>query len=126
MTARRILLVDDDESIREVAQLALELVGGWLVSTAKSGREGLAKARAELPDAVLLDVMMPDMDGPTAFAHMHADPTVRDVPVILLTAKVRRADQQQWADLDVAGVIAKPFDPMRLSDTVARILGWRE
>lgn len=124
MTTRRVLLVDDDDVIREVAQLALSMVGGWEVSTASCGPEGLAKARAELPDAVLLDVMMPGMDGPSTFALMQADPALRHIPVILLTATVRRDEQRPRDGLGLAGVIAKPFDPLTLSAEVAEILGW--
>jgi CheY-like chemotaxis protein len=121
---RRILVVDDEDHIREVAQVALELVGGYEVVTATCASEGLARAAVDQPDAILLDVMMPDMDGPTAFEHLRADERTRGIPVILLTAKVQAADRRRFSDLGVTAVIAKPFDPMRLPDEVAQALGW--
>ena len=121
---RRVLVVDDDEVILEVAQMALEAVAGWTVITAGSGAEGVATARAERPDAIVMDVMMPEMDGPTACHLLAADPQTRDIPIVLLTAKVQQSEQRQWASLPVAGVLAKPFDPMRLADQVAGLVGW--
>jgi CheY-like chemotaxis protein len=119
-----VLVVDDDDSIREITQMALEVVGGWQVLAADGGVRALELARAHHPDAVLLDVMMPGMDGPSTFAHLRADETTRDIPVILLTAKVQVGDRQAWSDIDVAGVIAKPFDPMTLHTEVSELLGW--
>ncbi len=91
---------------------------------AGSGREGLAEAKVGQPDAILLDVMMPDMDGPTTFQRLQADATTRHIPVILLTAKVQAADHVRFAALGVSGVLAKPFDPMTLPSQVAEVLSW--
>ena len=124
MQAKRILVIDDEDDIRQVAQLSLEMTGGWEVLTAGSGFEGLAKAGVEQPDAILLDVMMPDMDGPATFQKLQDDALTCDIPVILLTAKVQPADRRKFGDLGVTGVIAKPFDPMRLASEVAEALGW--
>ena len=124
--SRRVLLVDDDDLIREVTQVALEVVGGWQVVTASGGAEGITRAKEEQPDAILMDVMMPGMDGPTAFGHLQDDPHTREIPVILLTAKAQSRDRQNWQHLDLAGVITKPFDPMQLPSTVRRMLGWRD
>ncbi len=124
MTAKRILIVDDEEDIREVAELTLEAVGGWEVSTASSGNEGLLLAAAEQPDAILLDVMMPEMDGIATFQKLQANPVTQKIPVILLTAKVQSAERRQFAELGVTGIIAKPFDPMTLTNQVAEALGW--
>jgi CheY-like chemotaxis protein len=121
---KHILLVDDDEMIREVAQLALGLVGGWQVTTASSGEEGLAVAGTISPDAILLDVMMPGLDGPSTFGRLQHDPVTRAIPVVLLTAKVQPAERRRWLELGVAGVLAKPFDPMTLSSQLAELLGW--
>jgi CheY-like chemotaxis protein len=121
---RRVLVVDGDDAIREVAQMALQIVGGWEVLTARNGQEALVTALAEQPDAILLDVMMPDMDGPTTIVHLKADPHTVAIPVILLTAKVQSRDHREWANLDMVGVIAKPFDPMALSGQMASMLGW--
>jgi CheY-like chemotaxis protein len=122
--SRKVLIVDDEDDIREVAQLSLEMVRGWEVITAGSGVEALERAAATSPDAILLDVMMPEMDGPTVVGRLQADPATAAIPVVLLTAKLQASDQRRFADLGVAGVLAKPFDPMRLADDVAAILGW--
>ena len=121
---RRILVIDDDDGIRHVAQASLELVGGHTVTTVGSGQEGLDAVLRDPPDAILLDVMMPGMDGPSTFARLQDDPQARHVPVVLLTAKVQESDRRRFAELGVAGVVAKPFDPLTLSDRVASILGW--
>jgi CheY-like chemotaxis protein len=124
MAARRILIVDDEDDIREVARVSLEMVGGWEVLVAGSGSEGLIEAKESQPDAILLDVMMPDMDGPTTFQKLQSDATTRHIPVILLTAKVQAADHLRFAELGVSGVLAKPFDPLTLPSQVAKVLSW--
>ena len=124
MTAKRVLVIDDEDDIREVAKVSLEMVGGWEALTASSGSEGLEKARAERPDAILLDVMMPDMDGPATFHRLQADAALRHIPVILLTAKVQANDRRRFAELGVMGVIAKPFDPLTLPREVSEVMGW--
>jgi CheY-like chemotaxis protein len=121
---RTVLVVDDDDSIREIAEIALELVGGLQVLSANGGVQALELARQHHPDAVLLDVMMPDMDGLTTFRHMQGDPAIRDIPVILVTAKVQVGDRQMWDGLAISGVISKPFDPMTLATDVGALLGW--
>jgi len=121
---KRILVVDDEDDIREIAQIGLEMVAHWQVQAANSGHDGITKAKTEQPDAILLDVMMPDMDGPTTFQQLQADPETLHIPVLLLTAKVQSADRRHFTDLGVKGVIAKPFDPLTLAEEVARILGW--
>jgi CheY-like chemotaxis protein len=121
---RRVLVVDDDDMLREVAKVSLEMVGGWDVLTAASGSEACAVAFRERPDALLLDVMMPGMDGPSTVVALRADPVTREIPVIFLTAKVGGGGHAQWDHLDVSGVIPKPFDPMSLPAEVARLLGW--
>jgi CheY-like chemotaxis protein len=121
---RRVLLIDDEQDIREVAVLSLETVAGWTVFVAGSGEEGIAVAVAEQPDAILLDVMMPAMDGPTTFQRLRMNEATSAIPVIFLTAKVQPAEQRQFVELGVRGVIAKPFDPLRLAHLVAEQLGW--
>jgi len=123
-TTKRILVIDDEDDIREVVQVSLEMIGGYEVLTADSGDKGLLKAETEQPDAILLDVMMPDMDGPTTFQALQANQMTRHIPVILLTAKVQAADRRQFADLGVKAVLTKPFDPMRLTNQVTETLGW--
>ena len=122
--SRRVLIVDDDDAIREVAQASLEMVAGWQVAVASSGMEGLEMATTDPPDAIILDVMMPLMDGPTTFARLQDDPRTREVPVVLLTAQVQPAERRRWEGLGVAGVLAKPFDPFSLSVQVSELLGW--
>jgi CheY-like chemotaxis protein len=120
----RILIIDDEDDIREVAALSLETVAGWEVTTAASGVQGLAQAIESQPDAILLDVMMPGMDGPTTFRELRKDPATAHIPVLLLTAKVQSSDQRRFADLGVEAVLFKPFDPLTLSTQIAGVLGW--
>jgi CheY-like chemotaxis protein len=124
--AKRILIIDDEEDIRTVAALSLETVAGWEVMTAGSGAAGIAKARSSQPDAILLDVMMPGMDGPTTYRELRAIPETAEIPVILLTAKVQAADQKRFSDLGVAKVMFKPFDPLTLARDIAAALGWKD
>jgi CheY-like chemotaxis protein len=127
MTRRRVLVVDDEDAIREIASISMGAVGGCDVVTASTGLEALEKVVTEKPDAVLLDVMMPELDGPGTVARLQADPRTSDVRVILLTAKVQPSDRARFASLPgVAGVISKPFDPMQLPVQVAELLGWSE
>lgn len=123
---RRILIIDDEDDIREVASLSLEAVAGWTVYTASSGTDGIATASELQPDAILMDVMMPGMDGPTTFKMMQQTKAIEHIPVILLTAKVQGIDQRRFADLGVAAVLFKPFDPMLLSGQIASALGWKD
>ena len=120
----RILIIDDEDDIREVASLALEATAGWEILTASNGQEGIQRAAQEKPDAILMDVMMPGMDGPTTFKAMQENPATAGIPVILLTAKVQGVDQRRFAGLGVTAVLFKPFDPMTLADQMAEALGW--
>jgi CheY-like chemotaxis protein len=115
---RRILIIDDENDIREATQICLEVTGDWEVLTASSGREGLVKAAAEQPDIILLDVMMPDMDGLATLERLKGSLTTDKIPVVLLTAKAQPAEQRRFSKLDVADVILKPYDPFTLSDRV--------
>lgn len=117
---RLLLLVDDDDDIREVAAAALELVDGFRVVTASNGLEGVRQAQRHRPDGILMDVMMPGMDGLQTAELLKADPSTAGIPVILLTARVD-GDEPEG---NIAGVIAKPFDPMALGTEVRRLLGW--
>jgi two-component system alkaline phosphatase synthesis response regulator PhoP len=121
---KRVLIIDDDAGIREVAKMSLELVGGWSVTTAPTGADGIREARDGLPDGILLDVMMPDLDGPATLEELRNDEVVGGTPVIFLTAKVQASERTRFAELDVAGLIAKPFDPMTLHERVAELFGW--
>jgi CheY-like chemotaxis protein len=120
--SKRILIIDDEDDIREIVALSLQQMAGWQTLAAGSASEGLACARAELPDAILLDVMMPDMDGVTALALMKTDERIAAIPVILLTATVQIARGVQAKK--AAGVILKPFDPLTLARQIGEKLGW--
>jgi two-component system alkaline phosphatase synthesis response regulator PhoP len=122
--SRTVLIVDDEPDIREVAQLSLELTYGWNVLMAGSGEEAVASAREHVPDAILLDVMMPGMDGPATFERLRTHDATRSIPVVFLTAKAQAAEKRQLQELGAAGVLSKPFDPMRLAGDVAAALGW--
>ncbi|MDJ0589799.1 MAG: response regulator [Pleurocapsa sp. MO_226.B13] len=124
MTNKRILVIDDDEDIQDVALVALEVVGGWEVITASSGGEGIRLAATEKPDAILLDVMMPDLDGIATLEQLKANPTTQAIPVIFLTAKVQSGDRDRFAQLEIVETITKPFKTMLLAQQVAAILGW--
>ncbi|MFM6105872.1 MAG: response regulator [Sphaerospermopsis kisseleviana] len=124
MNKKRILVVDNEQYIQEVAKICLETVAGWEVLTASSGKEGIVQAENHQPDAILLDVMMPDMDGIAAFANLQANPNTKEIPVILLTAKIQAADRRRYAQLGMKSAIAKPFNPLELADQVASALGW--
>jgi CheY-like chemotaxis protein len=102
----------------------LETIAGWEVFVANSGTQGLARAIEHQPDAILLDVMMPGMDGPTTFRELRKNPATARIPVLLLTAKVQSSDQRRFADLGVEAILLKPFDPLTLSNQIAAVLGW--
>lgn len=126
MTNKRILVIDDEDGIREIIQISLEAAAGWDVFTAASGSEGLENAQISQPDAILLDVMMPDMDGPTTFRQLQANSATKHIPTILLTAKAKISEKTQFIDLGVAGVITKPFKAMDLVRQIREILNWRD
>ena len=123
---RKILIIDDEDDIREVAALSLEATAGWKILTASSGAEGMAIAALERPDAILMDVMMPEVDGPTTFGKMQQHPIIVDIPVLLLTAKVQGVDQRRFANLGVSAVLFKPFDPLTLAQQISEALGWKD
>jgi CheY-like chemotaxis protein len=118
---RKLLYVEDEADIRAVAQIALEVVGGFTVKLCSSGEEALQRAPEFQPDLILLDVMMPGMDGPTTLQAMRAVPTLAATPAVFMTAKVQPAEIAHFKSLGALDVIAKPFDPMTLSETVRQI-----
>ena len=113
-TLEHVLLVEDDLDIQEVARMALDLLGGFRVTTCSSGREALERAPAAVPDLILLDYMMPGMDGAATLAALRAIPSLEQVPVIFVTARARREEIGAFRRLGAAGVITKPFDPVEL------------
>ncbi len=126
MTTKKVLVIDDEDDIREVAKISLEIMAGLDVILARTGSEGLQKAESEQPDAILLDVMLPDMDGVMTFEKLQANLTTKDIPVILLTAKVQASDQQRFAKLGIKAMIAKPFKPAQLAQQLLESLGWND
>lgn len=122
---KHILLIDDEEDIREVVSLTLQTVAGWRVTSAGSGQEGLELAKAASPDAVLLDVMMPGTDGPATLRMLRSDAATATIPVIFLTAKVQSIERERLQGAGAAGFLSKPFNPMTLADEVSEILGWQ-
>ena len=120
-TLKRVMYVEDEPDIQAVARLALELVGGFTVKVCSSGEEALREAEAFAPEMILLDVMMPGMDGPTTLKALRALPALATVPVAFMTAKVQPQEVARYTDLGALGVIAKPFDPMTLASDVRRL-----
>jgi CheY-like chemotaxis protein len=122
MSLKKILLVDDEHDIRIVACISLKRVGKFEVVTAENGEEGLRKIMSEMPDLVLLDMMMPGMDGLTVFDKMLADPLMKNIPVIFLTARVQATEKEKYISRGARGVIEKPFNPMTLSSQILELL----
>jgi CheY-like chemotaxis protein len=124
MTNRAILVVDDEEHLRELVQACLEDLGGWNAMTAASGEECLKIVKTQNFDAIILDISMPGMDGYQVHAQLQANPKTKLIPVILLTAKVLPSDRDRFSKMGVTGVIVKPVQPITLTQEVAELLGW--
>ncbi len=128
MASKQILMIDDERDIQTIARIGLSMMSGWQVLTANSGREGIQRAKeqvkAHVLDAILLDVMMPDMDGVATLKVLKSDADTQSIPVIFLTAKSRAANRRQLYELGAQGVIHKPFDPTTLASQISGFLGW--
>ncbi len=122
---QQILAIDDEEAIRIILKASLEFTAGWQVLTAASGKEGIAIAKAEQPDAIVLDVMMPETDGITLFHQLRENPSTREIPIIFLTAQAREIERKALEDLG-AGVILKPFEPDAIAQQIRMLLGWEK
>lgn len=118
MKPKKILYVDDENDIREVAQMSLELESGFVVRACSSGAGALVEAAHWRPDIILLDVMMPEMDGPETLRRLQRDPTTADIAVVFITARTQTHEVEHYKSLGAAGIIAKPFDPMTLAEKV--------
>jgi two-component system OmpR family response regulator len=118
----KVLLIDDEEDIRKIGKLCLEVVGKHQVATAASALDGLRAAMSDRPDVILMDMMMPGMDGLSALVELQRTPALKDVPVLFMTAKVQRSEVAHYLALGAAGVIPKPFDPMRLPEEIRALL----
>lgn len=121
----RILIIDDEADIRSVARLSLSRLGGMEVVEAARGAEGVGKAREEKPDVILLDVMMPAMDGTATLAALRAQPATARIPVIFITAHAMPAELEGLRGLGAAGVLTKPFDPGTLAADVRALVDAR-
>jgi len=117
----RILYVEDEPDIQTVARMALEMVGGFEVKICSSGEEAVREAENFAPDMILLDVMMPGMDGPSTLEALRRKPALADTPVAFMTAKIQPTEIAHYKSLGARDVIAKPFDPMTLADQVKLI-----
>ena len=123
---RRILVVDDDDTARQAAAHSLQLMAGWEVVEAYCGAQAIESAKQHQPDAILLDVMMPAMDGPAMLGKLRATRATSHIPIVLLTAKVQAVHDGSLSHLPVAAILSKPFDPLRLASQVADALGWEK
>ncbi len=119
-----IMIIDDEPDILEIARLCLEGVGGFRVTPCAGGRAGIAAALTALPDLILIDVMMPELDGPGTLAHLREHKALDHIPVVFMTARAQPAEVAHYKALGAAGVIAKPFDPMKLSADIVEI--WQD
>lgn len=124
VATKRVLFIDDELHVCKVVQACLETLGGWDVLLAASGQEGLVMAATEKPDAILLDVMMPEMDGLAVLKQLQANPLTQSIPVVLLTARASLLEQPRFSQLGVKGAIAKPFNSLTLVPQIAKALGW--
>jgi CheY-like chemotaxis protein len=121
---RRIIVVDDEQDVRSLAVMSLARVGGYDVRAAASGAECLTQLADEVPDAVVLDVMMPGQDGPATLLEIRSSAHAHAVPVVFLTAGVVDSDMDRLRALPVSGVLRKPFDPLTFPSELAGLLGW--
>ena len=119
-----ILFIDDEEDIKTLARFCIELEVGWELITASSGIEGITIAETEQPDAILLDVMMPDLDGLQTLEKLQANPKTKHIPIIFLTAKAQASDRRRFYAAGAKGVIHKPFDSLTLASQIAGFLEW--
>jgi len=122
----RILIIDDEDDIRQVAAMSLETVADGTLCLPVPASRGSNAPVPEQPDAILLDVMMPEMDGPTTLLKLKANGKTAHIPVLLLTAKVQGPDQRKFAEMGVAATLFKPFDPLTLARQISAALGWKE
>jgi CheY-like chemotaxis protein len=121
---KKILVVDDEGGVREIIKFSLEAIAGWQVITADCGEMGIDQAIHEQPDAIILDVMMPNMDGPTTFKNLQANTQTKNIPTILLTAKAQPSEKEELMSIGVTGVLTKPFQPVDLIEAIKKLLNW--
>lgn len=120
--SKKVLIIDDEEDVKEIAQMGLEMAADWDVITANSGKAGLDLAASSQPEVILLDLMMPDWDGQETLKQLKANQHTANIPVILMTAKTKSAIASELTSLDIVGIITKPFRPLQLPEQIAEIL----
>jgi two-component system, OmpR family, alkaline phosphatase synthesis response regulator PhoP len=124
MNPKRLLMIDDDETIQAVAKFGIDMTVGWELLLASSGLIGIDMAIREQPDGILLDMIMPEMDGIATFQALQSNPSTVDIPVIFLTGKTQNAVHQRVEALGCRGIITKPFNTMNLTAQIVKILNW--
>ncbi len=124
MATKRVLIIDDEPGIRRILQISLKALTSWEVLVASSGSAGLEIATAERPDVILLDMMMPGMDGVTTLHRLREQIGIQHIPIIILTAKAQASEQQEFSHLAIQGVITKPFKAVNLVDQIRSLLNW--
>ncbi|MEY2855800.1 MAG: hypothetical protein RLZZ74_109 [Cyanobacteriota bacterium] len=124
MSSKRILFIDDEDDIKTLAQFCLEAEAGWSMMGASGGIEGVAIAESEQPDAILLDAMMPDIDGLQTLEKLMLNPKTKHIPTIFITAKAQASDRRRFYSAGAKGVINKPFDSLTLASQISGFLGW--
>ncbi|ARV58195.1 response regulator [Nostocales cyanobacterium HT-58-2] len=122
---KKVLYIDDEPEMQLIVKTCLQTLGGWEVEVAKSGTEGLVKAEELKPDAIILDVMMPGMDGVACLQQLQVNVKTQTIPVIFLTSKWSLTERCRFSALGAVGAIAKPFDPLTLVPQIAKVLGWK-
>ena len=120
--SQKILIIDDEEDVKEIAQMGLEMAANWNVITASSGKEGIELAELQQPEVILLDLMMPEWDGKETLKQLKANNKTSNIPVILMTAKTQSAIAPELINLDLIGIITKPFRPLELSEQITNML----
>lgn len=120
--SKTILVVDDEEDVRALIQLGLEMQAGWKVLNSKSGEEAISIAEIQQPDVILLDLMMPNMDGKATLKKLKDNPNTQQIPVILMTAKSKHSVEESFANLDVAEIFTKPLRPLNLAQQISEVL----
>ncbi len=119
----RVVVIDDDPDLRQLLKLTLEFTSGWRVDVAAGGEDGIALVKSVRPDAVVVDLMMPGMDGYEVSRRLTADPATATIPVVLLTAR-KEIDDQRMRDAGAAGVLFKPFEPEQLGPRIVALCGF--
>lgn len=125
-SSKTVLLIDDDIYCCEIIGICLEIFKNWKSTIVRSGQEGLAAITTVQPDVILLDIMMPNMDGLTVLKKLKENSQFASIPVVLLTTRTDLIEAQKLSPLNVQGAIAKPFDPIKLADQISKILNWEE